>query len=272
MTDSNHDVAALLHEAQIAGLGRPLTHIINRLHAALSTVMAERDAAVAAGGELLNGLGKDEPDWSVVDKWEAVVAALHAPEPAPAARIRLLEKALAVTMRMLSPQQPGDSRAVDDWFVACAAIQCELTDTDGKIEKCLDDALSGPEPEKGGISDAVVITFDIDPPHAAGDVVSRAAVLAILAKEAAACASLPAEFSQADVSLETVGRWIKGYAALVAALPAPAGEPVAWQQQTMDGTWATMVDGWSPADSERWKDFQFRPLYAHPDHAQEDRT
>lgn len=62
------------------------------------------------------------------------------PVPEIAARTRLLEKALKVALGYLAPQQPGDSRAVDDWFVACAAVQAELDDTDGRIERCLDDA------------------------------------------------------------------------------------------------------------------------------------
>lgn len=53
--------------------------------------------------------------------------------------------ALNVTMKMLFPYQPGDSRAVDDWFVACAAVQCGLNDYDGRIKKCLEDALLLPD-------------------------------------------------------------------------------------------------------------------------------
>lgn len=61
------------------------------------------------------------------------------------ARVRLLEKALSVTMKMLTPYQPGDSRAVDDWFVACAAIQCDLTGNLEEVEACLDAAMSLPD-------------------------------------------------------------------------------------------------------------------------------
>lgn len=58
-----------------------------------------------------------------------------------------LEKALSVALKFLSPDLPGDSRAVPDWFVACAAVQADLPDEDGKIEACLDEALALPAPE-----------------------------------------------------------------------------------------------------------------------------
>lgn len=53
--------------------------------------------------------------------------------------------ALNVTMKMLAPFQPGDSRAVDDWFVACAAVQCDIKDAEGKIKKCLEQTLLLPD-------------------------------------------------------------------------------------------------------------------------------
>lgn len=68
-----------------------------------------------------------------------------APEPLADPRVTALEKALSVAMWHLAPMQPGDSRAVDDWFVACAAVQCDLDDSDGKINACLDTALAALE-------------------------------------------------------------------------------------------------------------------------------
>ena len=53
----------------------------------------------------------------------------------------LLRKALDVCLNKLYPDQPGDSRAVDNWFVACAAVACDLEDIDGTIELCLDKEL-----------------------------------------------------------------------------------------------------------------------------------
>lgn len=55
---------------------------------------------------------------------------------------RLLD-ALSVAMKKLTPGIPGDSRAVPDWFVACAAVQCGLDDDDGRVAECLRAALEG---------------------------------------------------------------------------------------------------------------------------------
>lgn len=54
-----------------------------------------------------------------------------------------LKYALDVAMKKLAPDMPGDSRAVPDWFVACAAVQCGLDDDDGKVIDCLRAALEG---------------------------------------------------------------------------------------------------------------------------------
>ena len=78
------------------------------------------------------------------DRGERARAVLATPAPdavQEAARTRLLEKALKVAMGHLAPHQPDDSSAVDDWFLACAAVQAELDDADGRIEACLDAAL-----------------------------------------------------------------------------------------------------------------------------------
>lgn len=53
------------------------------------------------------------------------------------AEIEMLKLALDVAMGMHAPDMPTDSRAVPDWFVACAAVQCDLGDKDGKIRACL---------------------------------------------------------------------------------------------------------------------------------------
>ena len=53
------------------------------------------------------------------------------------AEIEMLRLALDVAMGFHAPNVPGDSRAVPDWFVACAAVQCSLKDSDGKIKECL---------------------------------------------------------------------------------------------------------------------------------------
>ena len=45
-------------------------------------------------------------------------------------RIEELELALSVSMSALAPDMPGDSRAVPDWFVACAAVQSRITSCD----------------------------------------------------------------------------------------------------------------------------------------------
>ena len=87
----------------------------------------------------------EEPDGDYVrntDHLEVIDAIERAADARWAARVRLLDKALRVALGHLTPQQPGDSRAVDDWFVACAAVQCEIDDADGKIENCLDAALA----------------------------------------------------------------------------------------------------------------------------------
>lgn len=125
MTDSN-DMAALLHEAQIAGLGRPCTNLVNRLREALARVTAERDAAVVWRVKPLEWEALGDRFWRAQsplfgsfrvecygDTWQALwsvpgycdtfvhgnfasaddamaaidahyLAALHAPEPAPA--------------------------------------------------------------------------------------------------------------------------------------------------------------------------------------------
>lgn len=49
-------------------------------------------------------------------------------------RLRL---ALNVSLAAHAPNLPGDSRAVPDWFVACAAVSCELDDKDGRIKASL---------------------------------------------------------------------------------------------------------------------------------------
>ena len=49
------------------------------------------------------------------------------PLRACADRIEELELALSVSMSALAPGLPGDSRAVPDWFVACAAVQSRIT-------------------------------------------------------------------------------------------------------------------------------------------------
>ena len=79
---------------------------------------------------------------------ETESAALYSAQPSLDANLLLHRKALSVAMRYLAPLQPGDSRAVDDWFVACAAVQCDLTDHDGAIERCLDAAMLYPEPQR----------------------------------------------------------------------------------------------------------------------------
>lgn len=56
-------------------------------------------------------------------------------------RIETLEKALGVAMKQLSRDIPGDSRAVPDWFVACAAVLAGFDDQDQKIEQCLNENL-----------------------------------------------------------------------------------------------------------------------------------
>lgn len=56
-------------------------------------------------------------------------------------RIKMLETALGVAMQKLAPDMPGDSRAVPDWFVACAAVLADISDEDGKIEQCLNENL-----------------------------------------------------------------------------------------------------------------------------------
>ena len=76
------------------------------------------------------------------------------------ARILILEKSLDVALKFLTPFQPGDSRAVDDWFVALAAVQAKLNDPDGRIEACLDAALAMPDPEPGPAPEVVVTYGD----------------------------------------------------------------------------------------------------------------
>jgi len=76
------------------------------------------------------------------------------------ARILILEKSLDVALKFLTPFQPGDSRAVDDWFVALASVQAKLDDTDGRIEACLDAALAMPDPEPGPPQELVVVYGD----------------------------------------------------------------------------------------------------------------
>jgi hypothetical protein len=75
------------------------------------------------------------------------------------ARILILEKSLDVALKFLTPFQPGDSRAVDDWFVALASVQAKLDDTDGRIEACLDAALAMPDPEPRPMPE-VTVTFE----------------------------------------------------------------------------------------------------------------
>lgn len=77
------------------------------------------------------------------------------------ARILILEKSLDVALKFLTPFQPGDSRAVDDWFVALVSVQAKLDDTDGRIEACLDAALAMPDPEPGPMPE-VTVTFGDD--------------------------------------------------------------------------------------------------------------
>jgi hypothetical protein len=52
-------------------------------------------------------------------------------------REKLLAAALDVAMGHHAPDMPGDSRAVPDWMVACAAVQANLNDDDGRIADCL---------------------------------------------------------------------------------------------------------------------------------------
>lgn len=77
------------------------------------------------------------------------------------ARILILEKSLDVALKFLTPFQPGDSRAVDDWFVALASVQAKLDDTDGRIEACLDAALAMPDPEPGPYPEVTVTFGDV---------------------------------------------------------------------------------------------------------------
>ncbi len=76
------------------------------------------------------------------------------------ARILILEKSLDVALKFLTPFQPGDSRAVDDWFVALASVQANLGDPDGRVEACLDAALAMPDPEPGPAPEVVVTYGD----------------------------------------------------------------------------------------------------------------
>lgn len=50
--------------------------------------------------------------------------------------------ALDAALAMLSPHMPGDSRALPDAFVACAAVSCGLDDSDGRIEASLREYLA----------------------------------------------------------------------------------------------------------------------------------
>jgi len=72
----------------------------------------------------------------VVAEAITTIAALRAKVEAAEARVTELEAALNVTMYELSHDLPGDSRAVPDWFVACAAVQSKLPD-DGKVAQIL---------------------------------------------------------------------------------------------------------------------------------------
>lgn len=62
-------------------------------------------------------------------------------------REELLEKALSVALKFLSPDLPGDSRAVPDWFVACAAVLAEANCRMDETIACLDEALALPDLE-----------------------------------------------------------------------------------------------------------------------------
>ena len=54
--------------------------------------------------------------------------------------LEYFKMALNVALKHITPHLPGDSRAVPDWFVACAAVQCGLKDRDGGIKECLEKA------------------------------------------------------------------------------------------------------------------------------------
>lgn len=58
------------------------------------------------------------------------------------AKEKLLEAALHVAMGYHEPALPGDSRAIPDWFVACAAVMAKLNDDDGKIMGCLSEEMA----------------------------------------------------------------------------------------------------------------------------------
>lgn len=58
------------------------------------------------------------------------------------AEVARMKAALDVSMLMHTPHMPGDSRAVPDWFVACAAVSCGLDDDDGRTAECLSAALA----------------------------------------------------------------------------------------------------------------------------------
>lgn len=81
---------------------------------------------------------KDHPSVLTVDEMRAIVT--H--EATQAARIAELEAALNVAMKYHALEMPGDSRAVPDWFVSCASVQCGLDDFDGAVAECLDAALT----------------------------------------------------------------------------------------------------------------------------------
>jgi hypothetical protein len=169
----------------------------DRLHAALSTVAAERDAAVK---------GRVKP---LV--WEDIGDCFWARDPYGDKYEVEQSGDYWIVMHLRLYTRVGFKSADE----AKAAAQA---DYETRILAALHvSETPESEHEAGDVSKDVHTA----PTPATGDVIDRAAVLAILAKEAAACASLPTEFSQSDVSLETVGRWIKGYADQVAALPAP---------------------------------------------------
>jgi hypothetical protein len=159
--DSSIKIEALQNQlAEVSQSARSLATRLAVAKATLSDIATCRGVSSANSAEALA--------WAMNYAKEAVddinaeteSAALYSAQPSLDANLLLHRKALSVAMRYLAPLQPGDSRAVDDWFVACAAVQCDLTDHDGAIERCLDAAMLYPEPQR---PEPVVVTYQTAP-------------------------------------------------------------------------------------------------------------
>lgn len=78
--------------------------------------------------------------------------------------IMRLRLALDVALKFHAPFMPGDSRAVPDWFVACAAVQCDISSNEQEVEDCLRAALKLPDMTREeaveSLTEQLTISFD----------------------------------------------------------------------------------------------------------------